>query len=117
MAASSHANILSQDLVSDNHLRSLQALALEVCSSIFLGDYLTSEGQAGAADLAMIADLGFEVAGPSTPRPGGGEVCWGHDERVLAAVGSTSATAVGAVRETSTDASGVPIRRHGPGAM
>jgi biotin synthase len=60
------------------HLRSLQPLALHVVNSIFLGDYLTSEGQPGAADLAMIADAGFEVAGvssaaeppaPSTPRP------------------------------------------------
>ena len=45
------------------HLRSLQPLALHVVNSIFLGDYLTSEGQPGAADLAMIADAGFEVAG------------------------------------------------------
>jgi biotin synthase len=60
------------------HLRSLQPLALHVVNSIFLGDYLTSEGQPGAADLAMIADAGFEVAGapsaaeppaPSTPHP------------------------------------------------
>jgi biotin synthase len=45
------------------HLRSLQPLALHVVNSIFLGDYLTSEGQPGAADLAMIADAGFEVTG------------------------------------------------------
>jgi len=32
-------------------------------NSIFLGDYLTSEGQPGAADLAMIADAGFTVEG------------------------------------------------------
>ena len=50
------------------HLRSLQPLALHVVNSIFLGDYLTSEGQPGAADLAMIADAGFEVAGV-TPAP------------------------------------------------
>jgi biotin synthase len=37
-------------------------------NSIFLGDYLTSEGQPGAADLAMIADAGFEVEGV-TPAP------------------------------------------------
>ncbi|HEY6786683.1 MAG TPA: biotin synthase BioB, partial [Trebonia sp.] len=30
---------------------------------IFLGDYLTSEGQAGQADLEMIADAGFTVEG------------------------------------------------------
>ncbi|MFF4648478.1 biotin synthase BioB [Streptomyces sp. NPDC001380] len=45
------------------HLRSLQPLALHLANSIFLGDYLTSEGQAGQADLDMIADAGFEVEG------------------------------------------------------
>ena len=45
------------------HLRSLQPLALHVVNSIFLGDYLTSEGQAGQADLDMIADAGFVVEG------------------------------------------------------
>jgi biotin synthase len=45
------------------HLRTLQPLALHVVNSIFLGDYLTSEGQPGAADLAMITDAGFTVEG------------------------------------------------------
>ncbi|MFD9263641.1 biotin synthase BioB, partial [Streptomyces sp. NPDC059538] len=40
--------------------------ALHVVNSIFLGDYLTSEGQAGQADLDMIADAGFEVEGAGT---------------------------------------------------
>lgn len=48
------------------HLRSLQPLALHPANSIFLGDYLTSEGQAGQADLDMIADAGFEVEGADT---------------------------------------------------
>ncbi|MEV6795956.1 biotin synthase BioB [Streptomyces sp. NPDC051320] len=48
------------------HLRSLQPLALHLVNSIFLGDYLTSEGQAGRADLDMIADAGFEVEGADT---------------------------------------------------
>ena len=58
------------------HLRSLQPLALHVVNSIFLGDYLTSEGQPGAADLAMIADAGLRSSrrnpGPNraAPRPG-----------------------------------------------
>jgi biotin synthase len=60
------------------HLRTLQPLALHIVNSIFLGDYLTSEGQPGAADLAMIADAGFTVEGaeqppattpPATPTP------------------------------------------------
>ena len=45
------------------HLRSLQPLALHIVNSIFLGDYLTSEGQAGAKDLDMIADAGFTIEG------------------------------------------------------
>ncbi len=45
------------------HLRSLQALALHVANSIFLGDYLTSEGQAAEADLELIRDNGFVVLG------------------------------------------------------
>ncbi|WP_030771097.1 biotin synthase BioB [Streptomyces sp. NRRL F-2664] len=48
------------------HLRSMQPLALHIVNSIFLGDYLTSEGQAGQADLDMIADAGFEVEGAGT---------------------------------------------------
>lgn len=45
------------------HLRSLQAQALHVANSIFLGDYLTSEGQAAEDDLALIEDNGFVVLG------------------------------------------------------
>ncbi|WP_230422679.1 biotin synthase BioB, partial [Catenulispora pinistramenti] len=47
------------------HLRSMQPLALHLANAIFLGDYLTSEGAAGADDLAMIADAGFSVEGRS----------------------------------------------------
>lgn len=55
------------------HLRSLQPLALHVVNSLFLGDYLTSEGQAAEADLAMIADAGFTVLGarPDVERDSG----------------------------------------------
>ncbi|MEU0490034.1 biotin synthase BioB [Nocardiopsis sp. NPDC006139] len=49
------------------HLRTLQPLALHIVNSLFLGDYLTSEGQAGRADLEMIADAGFEVQGAGEP--------------------------------------------------
>jgi biotin synthase len=45
------------------HLRTLQPLALHIVNSIFLGDYLTSEGQPGGRDLEMIADAGFTVEG------------------------------------------------------
>jgi biotin synthase len=49
------------------HLRTLQPLALHIVNSIFLGDYLTSEGQSGQDDLAMIADAGFTVEGAEPP--------------------------------------------------
>ncbi len=45
------------------HLRSLQGLALHVANSLFLGDYLTSEGQAAETDLELIRDNGFVVLG------------------------------------------------------
>ncbi|MFC7493640.1 MULTISPECIES: biotin synthase BioB [unclassified Nocardioides] len=45
------------------HLRTLQALALQVANSIFLGDYLTSEGQDARADLQLLEDSGFVVLG------------------------------------------------------
>ncbi|MBC3191892.1 biotin synthase BioB [Pseudonocardia sp. C8] len=50
----------------EQHLRSLQPLALHVANSLFLGDYLTSEGQAAEQDLRMIADAGFTVLGADT---------------------------------------------------
>ncbi len=43
------------------HLRSLQALGLHIANSIFLGDYLTSEGALAGDDLQMIRDAGFVV--------------------------------------------------------
>ncbi len=43
------------------HLRSLQPLGLYPANSLFVGDYLTTKGQAPEADYAMIRDLGFEV--------------------------------------------------------
>ena len=54
------------------HLRSLQPLGLFVANSIFIGDYLTSEGQAPSLDIEMIRDLGFEIVGeaPGAPAPG-----------------------------------------------
>ncbi|MCA9194247.1 MAG: biotin synthase BioB [Planctomycetales bacterium] len=45
----------------EKHLRSLQPLALYVANSIFVGDYLTTKGQAPEADYQMITDLGFEI--------------------------------------------------------
>lgn len=41
------------------HLRSLQPLGLYAANSIFVGDYLTTPGQAPHQDWQMIADAGF----------------------------------------------------------
>ncbi len=43
------------------HLGSMQALALYAANSIFVGDYLTTQGQPPEADYQMIRDLGFEI--------------------------------------------------------
>lgn len=43
------------------HLRSLQSLGMFAANSIFVGDYLTTKGQAPVADYQMIADLGFKI--------------------------------------------------------
>jgi len=43
------------------HLRSLQPLGLYAANSLFLGDYLTTSGQAAEEDYKMLEDLGFEV--------------------------------------------------------
>ncbi|GGR55196.1 biotin synthase [Nocardioides luteus] len=88
------------------HLRSLQATALQVANSIFLGDYLTSEGQDALADLEMLRDNGFVILGMddaafdelieehraraagrvaggcgSSCGDGCGDACGGHDEQ------------------------------------
>ncbi len=66
------------------HLRSLQPLALEICNSIFLGDYLTSEGQSGDVDLAMIADAGFVVEELESGKAG--QVCAGDNHAMADAI-------------------------------
>jgi biotin synthase len=43
------------------NLRSLQPLSLYAANSIFVGDYLTTNGQAAEADWQMLEDLGFEI--------------------------------------------------------
>jgi biotin synthase len=43
------------------HLGSLQPLGLYAANSIFIGDYLTTKGQAPDADYKMISEMGFEV--------------------------------------------------------
>lgn len=43
------------------NLRSLQPLSLYAANSIFVGDYLTTDGQEKSSDFAMLEDLGFEI--------------------------------------------------------
>jgi biotin synthase len=45
------------------HLRSLQPLGLYPANSIFIGDYLTTPGQATRTDFEMIRDAGFVLEG------------------------------------------------------
>jgi len=45
----------------ERKLKSLQPLGLYAANSIFVGDYLTTEGQPAPADFAMIEDLGFQI--------------------------------------------------------
>lgn len=49
------------------HLRTMQPLALHLANSVFLGDYLTSQGQSGSDDRALIADAGFTIEGVGEP--------------------------------------------------
>ncbi len=43
------------------NLRSLQSLGLFIANSIFVGDYLTTDGQCADEDFQLIKDLGFEI--------------------------------------------------------
>lgn len=43
------------------HLGSLQPLGLYAANSVFVGDYLTTKGQAPEADYRMIEEMGFHV--------------------------------------------------------
>ncbi|MEM7475801.1 MAG: biotin synthase BioB [Planctomycetota bacterium] len=51
----------------EKHLRTLQPLSLYVANSLFVGDYLTTKGQAPEYDYNMIRDMGFEVTTETTP--------------------------------------------------
>jgi biotin synthase len=46
------------------HLRSMQVMGLYPANSIFIGDYLTTQGAAARADLEMIRDAGFVLEAP-----------------------------------------------------
>jgi biotin synthase len=46
------------------HLRSMQVMGLYPANSIFVGDYLTTQGQSARDDLRMIEDAGFVLETP-----------------------------------------------------
>jgi biotin synthase len=46
------------------HLRSMQVMGLYAANSMFIGDYLTTPGQAARADFEMIQDAGFVLEAP-----------------------------------------------------
>ncbi|MHA6758764.1 biotin synthase BioB [Streptacidiphilus sp. PAMC 29251] len=94
------------------HLRSMQPLALHLVNSIFLGDYLTTEGQTGQADLDMIADAGFVVEGTEEKTM--------PADRAAASVGATAGTNAGTTTDTALPEQAsrqdlVSVRRRGTG--
>ncbi|MFD1831044.1 MULTISPECIES: biotin synthase BioB [Streptomyces] len=105
------------------HLRSMQPLALHLANSIFLGDYLTSEGQAGKADLEMIADAGFEVEGAGertlpehrADAPAAGSGCGGHGGGGCGPCGDASAEEGGGAAGEAGPADAVPQAAQAPG--
>ncbi len=102
----------------ERHLGNLQGIALYVANSLFLGDYLTSEGQPGAADLEMIADAGLEVLRMDTDVEGGaGE---SDDDNAPTATPPTGQAAVTGPADTGASSTEskqnpVPIRTRGAG--
>ena len=110
------------------HLRSLQPMVLEVCNSIFLGDYLTSEGQIADQDLQMISDAGFQIKGNVTATRVEGS--HGTPSVTVKACGSSTSASGGcggcnhadagcgshSEEEPRVDAAGIAIRHRGVGA-
>jgi biotin synthase len=47
------------------HLGSLQPLGLYPANSIFVSDYLTTQGQSVEDDLRMVREMGFEIVEPA----------------------------------------------------
>jgi biotin synthase len=99
------------------HLRSLQATALHVANSIFLGDYLTSEGQDALADLEMLRDNGFVILGMD--ESAFGELIEEHRAKAAGQVaggcGSSCGEGCGAACGGHDEQDGPVIRRRGAG--
>lgn len=71
------------------HLRSMQPLGLYAANSIFIGDYLTTPGQAARADYETIRDAGFVLETPD-----GSALDAARLDELLATVGTAGELAV-----------------------
>ncbi|WP_216693757.1 biotin synthase BioB [Dietzia psychralcaliphila] len=92
----------------ERHLGYLQGMGLYVANSLFLGDYLTSEGQPGGEDLQMIADAGLEVL-----RMDGADQAADHSATPAVATGAASGAAP--VTAPAAQEKKVAIRTRGAG--
>lgn len=95
------------------HLRSLQATALHVANSIFLGDYLTSEGQDALADLEMLRDNGFVILGMD--QSAFDELIEEHRARAAGRAASGCGSSCGDGCGSHDEQDGPVIRRRGAG--
>jgi len=77
------------------HLRTLQPLSLHVANSLFLGDYLTSEGQDAIADLDMIVDGGFSILGQEDTKALRDQILASKNAHLAAVNGAQGGTEVG----------------------
>lgn len=99
------------------HLRSLQSTALEVANSLFLGDYLTSEGQDAKTDLAMIADAGFVVLGQEGQDPAEYAACLPKEASKAETSGCHGSCCPGTDVARSCATSEPVLRRRGAGTL
>lgn len=88
----------------ERHLRSLQPLGLMIANSLFVGDYLTTQGQAPSEDYRMIEDLGFEITGQAS-LPSESSAC-GDSSGCQTGACQTGACQAGACQNTDSTSSG-----------
>ncbi|MCK4873916.1 MAG: biotin synthase BioB [Phycisphaerales bacterium] len=65
----------------EEHLRSLQPMSLYPANSLFIADYLTTEGQASHLDWSMIEDLGFTIERMTASSPPSAAQPVSHDDQ------------------------------------
>jgi biotin synthase len=100
----------------ERHLRSLQPLGLYIANSLFVGDYLTTQGQAPTEDYQMIADLGFEITGQAVtenPVSGQPQIKAGCGGGGCSSVGSSCSEPVGTASPDFGSQGGCQTRQGG----